>query len=218
MSPEDLDSLLEVQVGTSLSTSRKTSREPANEQHGNSARGSLPVVDSAVNDLKVLPASLRLPQKSLGQGEGTDESRNTSNSPMLARRSSQTFTGALRGERTTVEDIETTATDFFPLPTTLVLSGNHKGTSQSESVVSGNESGDTRSYQGSPIDNVGVSSSSHSHQRTTPPGPGPLHMAAKYAHAISILQSVMCSIMIIIMIIVKVWKSSPTSVTDQTRT
>ena len=111
---------------------------------------------------------------------------------MLSRRSSHTFTAAaLRGggghgwDKTTIEDVETT--DSFQIHTTLVSSGNGKVTSTDDQgrgdiCVSELRDIDGSSSQGSPIDNVGVSSHAHIyHQQATPPGPGPLHMAAKYA-------------------------------------
>ena len=118
-------------------------------------------------------------------------------SSMLARRSSHTFTAVLGGgggggggrqhseERTTVEDIETT--DSFQMHTTLVSSGGGKVSDSRDSGdnIRVSELKDTDwSSQESPIDNVGVSGPSHSyHQQATPPGPGPLHMAAKYAQS-----------------------------------
>lgn len=172
LSPDDIDSLLAVEATTSP-VSRKTSNE---ETDGGLLR-------DTTSDLKLLPVSPSLPQKSLSKGGGIDKARDSSS--MLARRSSHTFAAALRGghrDRATIEDVETT--DSFELHTTLVPSDNGKVTGdQGCGDIHVSKLRDTDwSSQGSPIDNVGVSSSSHIyHQQATPPGPGPLHMAAKYA-------------------------------------
>ena len=173
LSPDDIDSLLAVEATSSIS--RKTSNT---ETDGGSLR-------DTTNDLKLLPVSQTLPEKSLSKGGGMDKARDSAS--MLARRTSHTFAAVVRGghrDRTTIEDVETT--DSFQVHTTLVSSGNGE-------MTGGEGSGDIRvselrdtgwSSQGSPIDNVGVSSSSHIyHQQATPPGPGPLHMAAKYAQS-----------------------------------
>lgn len=173
LSPDDIDSLLTFE-GTS-SISRKTSSE-------RTAGGQLRVHDKS-SDLKLLTVSSSLPQKSLlSEGGGMDKAWD--GSFMLARRSSHTFAttipkGGPHRDRTTIEDVE--MTDSFQVHTTLVSSGNDGKVADDQGNNMQSMDSAAWSSQGSPIDNVGVSSSSHiHHQQTTPPGPGPLHMAAKY--------------------------------------
>ena len=191
LSPDDIDSLLVVKNVSSIS--RKTSGEET-------TTGGSQFHDTTITtdgDLKLLPVSPSLPEKSLseegGARGGMEKTRESS--AMLSRRSSHTFTAAaLRGggggghgrDETIIEDVETT--DSFQVQTTLVSSGNGKATStddQNRSDIRVSELRDTdgSSSQGSPIDNVGVSSHAHIYhqEQATPPGPGPLHMAAKYA-------------------------------------
>jgi hypothetical protein len=198
LSPDDIDSLLAVKAASLVS--RKTSGEET------TAGGSGRLHDTTTDDLKLLTVSSSVPQMRLseeGGGGGMEKTRD--NSSMLARRSSHTFAAAatLRGggrghshDGTTIEDVETTDSGSFQVQTTLVSSGDHDGKAANDDQGRGDihvsELRDTdsgSSSQGSPIDNVGVSSSAHVHhqQQATPPGPGPLHMAAKYAPKLIII-------------------------------
>ena len=197
LSPDDIDSLLAVKNASFVS--RKTSGEETTT--GGSQFHDTTTTD---DDLKLLPVSPSVPEKSFskeeggargGGGGGMEKTRESSS--MLSRRSSHTFSAAaLRvggggggggqgRDETIIEDVETT--DSFRVQTTLVSSGNGKVTStddQDRSDIRVSELRDTDglSSQGSPIDNVGVSSHAHIYhqEQATPPGPGPLHMAAKY--------------------------------------
>lgn len=203
LSPDDIDSLLTVEATSFIS--RKTSNEEMAE------RSTLRDTTTNDLKLLPLSSSLPQNRLSEGGGRqlgGMEKAIDSSS--MLARRSSHTFAAALRGggrgpghsqgdrttiaegggehsqqDRTTIEDVETT--DSFQVHTTLVSSGNGKVQTGRKGSGAGNhrvsELRDTADWssQGSPIDNVDVSSSSHfHHQQATPPGPGPLHMAAKY--------------------------------------
>ena len=183
LSPDDIDSLLAVGSTTS-SVSRKTSSKVATCTVG----GGSP--HDPTNDLKLLPVSASLPEKGFSEEGGGRMIKSKNSTSILGRQSSHTFVTA-RGhvwDKTKIEDVETT--DSFPLHTTqLVLSGGGKviGHDQGDGIRA-SESEDTAwSSQGLPIDNVGVSSSSHIQQQATPPEPGPLHMAAKYVFIFSVV-------------------------------
>ena len=193
LSPDDIDSLLAVKNASFVS--RKTSSEETTT--GGSQFHDHDTTTAIDDDLKLLPVSPSVPEKSFseegGARGGMEKTRESSS--MLSRRSSHTFSAAaLRvgggggghgRDETIIEDVETT--DSFQVQTTLVSSGNGKVTStddQDRSDIRVSELRDTDglSSQGSPIDNVGVSSHAHIYhqEQATPPGPGPLHMAAKY--------------------------------------
>ena len=177
LSPDDMDSLLQVQKST------PTSNKPSGSVVGQHYNHTPVPNDSRLNDIKSLPGSPSLLVRSLG-GTGKTSTSGTATRRLSQPTRNQTSTSSVvngplsqpAGDKTTVEDVE--MNDSFQLQTTLIPGGSHgNGSAAGEMTGRGGsyESVDlSQSSPASPVHHVGFSVS-----QAPPPRPGALHMAAK---------------------------------------